>query len=680
MCVFGDHHNYHQTTTFGQDRHSMSQGSLKRLKKSAVFFFVAPTLLCVWLLLQIDIQRQTSPLFTPHFQTDPVTEIGFLVNTNGCRIADLDPFDVSVRKFVYDEKPIVCDPEHGVPLVDSNLTSLYIVEEALATYNFTAYDQFNCCYTPFWRLEANGTKFKVDVDTRWQFGDACIQFHGSVNVEHHEFVKVECFVRNMSIYKDFHAFTPLKEKVEERCNTSRPEGPSVSVLVVGVDAVSRLNLYRTMPKTIKFLKDVLNAVEMLGYNKVADNTFPNLVPVLAGLTEKELRNTCWPTVRTVFDNCPLIWKNYSKAGYRTAFAEDASWMGTFTYTKYGFHKQPTDYYTRIFNKLAEDEIGHEQRSNAKLCTGSRLSLDVLLAYASKFAITMLNRLSFGFFWGASISHDYLNLPKYADDNHVEFFTRLYDSGVFNNSVLVFMSDHGIRWGGIRATYQGHLEERLPFLFMSFPDWFRKKYPTAIGNLRKNARRLTTPFDLHETLKDLLELNNSIVQNVLRERSKELADSDPMPRGISLFLPISGKRTCSDAGIDNHWCTCHQSVSVPVNSSNVKNAVDFLVGHINALLTSYPQCAILSLNEIIGARMEKAVAHEGIKTTDVGIQDYTVTIETVPGRALFEATVRYNHNSLQHSIVGTVSRINMYGNQSACVPHYRLRLYCFCIGR
>lgn len=658
----------------------MSQGSLKRLKKFAILFFAAPTLLCIWLLLQIDIQEQTSPLFRPFLQTDPVTEIGFLVNTNGCRIADLDPFDVSVRRFVYSEKPIVCDKEHGVPLVESNLTSLYITEEALAAYNLT-YDQFSCCYTPFWRLEVNGSKFNVDVDTRSQFGHSCINFQESVNVEHHEFVKVQCFMRNVSIYKDFHAFTPLKQEVEERCNASSPgEQQSVSVLIVGVDAVSRLNLHRTMPKTIRYLKEVLNAVEMLGYNKVADNTFPNLVPVLAGLSEQQLRKTCWPTYRTVFDNCPLIWRNYSKAGYRTAFAEDASWMGTFAYTKYGFHKQPTDYYTRVFNKLAEDEIGHEQRSNAKLCTGPRISLDVLLAYAYKYAVAMVDRLSFGFFWGASISHDYLNLPRYADNKHVVFFRQLVEAGVFNNTVLVFMSDHGIRWGGIRATYQGYQEERLPFLFLSFPDWFRKKYPTAIGNLRKNVRRLTTPFDLHETLQDLLDLNRSVEQNVLRERSNELTDSDSMPRGISLFLPVPGKRTCRDAGIDNHWCTCHQSVNVPVNSTDVKVAVDFLVEHINSLLKMHPQCASLRLYEIIGARLEKAVADDSVKTTDAGIQDYTVTIETEPGRALFEATVRYNHNSRKHSIVGTVSRINLYGNQSACVPHYRLKLYCYCTGR
>lgn len=70
-----------------------------------------------------------------------------------------------------------------------------------------------------------------------------------------------------------------------------------------------------------------------------------------------------------------------------------------------------------------------------------------------------------------------------------------------------MSDHGIRWGDIRKTYQGQMEERLPFVIITLPKWLKETYPVAAANLKKNVRRLTTPFDLHETLKDLLDVNN-----------------------------------------------------------------------------------------------------------------------------------------------------------------------------
>lgn len=77
-----------------------------------------------------------------------------------------------------------------------------------------------------------------------------------------------------------------------------------------------------------------------------------------------------------------------------------------------------------------------------------------------------------------------------------------------------MSDHGIRWGDIRGTYQGQLEERLPFIVMALPKQFGQQYPEALRNLKTNVRRLTTPFDLHETFNDFLDSSRFIqIENV-----------------------------------------------------------------------------------------------------------------------------------------------------------------------
>lgn len=89
------------------------------------------------------------------------------------------------------------------------------------------------------------------------------------------------------------------------------------------------------------------------------------------------------------------------------------------------------------------------------------------------------------------------------------FSKLNGDGHLSNTVVVFMSDHGIRWGSIRSTYQGQLEERLPFVVMALPKQFRQQYPKAFQNLKTNVRRLTTPFDLHETLNDFLDVNKLI---------------------------------------------------------------------------------------------------------------------------------------------------------------------------
>lgn len=56
---------------------------------------------------------------------------------------------------------------------------------------------------------------------------------------------------------------------------------------------------------------------------------------------------------------------------------------------------------------------------------------------------------------------------------------------------------------VRNTLQGKLEERLPFFSFAFPDSFKSKHHTEYGRFKANLNRLSTPFDVHETLSDIL---------------------------------------------------------------------------------------------------------------------------------------------------------------------------------
>lgn len=119
-------------------------------------------------------------------------------------------------------------------------------------------------------------------------------------------------------YGDFFAFVPPKKEVEERCQRLDQDGGKnwINVAVIGLDALSRLNFQRQMPLSHSYLVDQMGAIEMYGFNKVGDNTFPNLVPTLMNLTENELKDVCWPEDYPFFDNCPFIWNQYRDKGYR----------------------------------------------------------------------------------------------------------------------------------------------------------------------------------------------------------------------------------------------------------------------------------------------------------------------------------------------------------------------------
>lgn len=571
----------------------------------------------------------------------------------------MDPFDKSVLEYVKPMKYRICNG--GLPaLVDANLTSLFIVNNSLSAYNVSEKSQLRCCYKIFWRVEPK----EDESDKKVKYSGECVVFNNSVEIAE-EYVMVKCYLNTSLIYTDMFAFVPLT-------NVSKVEDPlPLNVLVLGIDAVSRLNLHRQLPHTLKYLRK-LGLVELLGYNKVGDNTFPNLIPVLTGYSEDELTKVCWHKNTDKFDKCPFIWKQYSENGFKTAYAEDSAWMGIFNYAKRGFHEQPTNYYWSFFNRIAEDIIGNEHDSNVIRCVGARRVYATMLDYIKKFTTTMQNNKQpyFGFFWEVSLSHDYLNAPKMADEEFEAFFKYLNDSGALNHTALIFMSDHGIRWGGIRSTFQGRMEERLPFLTLLFPRWYQKTYHTAFINLQRNVRSLTTPYDLHETLKDLM--------NPFELTTENLNVRTNFSRGYSLFAKIPYNRTCEDAAIASHFCTCQLSFPINKNEAVVIEAAEFAVDYINSLLEWYAECSNLSLAAVHNAR---ALMHnETVVDKYKEYEDYMITLETQPGGGVFEVTVRKHLNAKNtdiFEITGTVSRINLYGKQSKCVTDFHMKLYCYC---
>lgn len=79
----------------------------------------------------------------------------------------------------------------------------------------------------------------------------------------------------------------------------------------------------------------------------------------------------------------------------------------------------------------------------------------------------------------------------------------------------------LRFAEIRNTLQGKQEERLPYFSFVFPLWFKKVYPEAYANFLHNTRYLTTPFDIHKTL-----------ENILNFETPKIGDRHQ--RAISLF--------------------------------------------------------------------------------------------------------------------------------------------------
>ncbi|KAF6214779.1 hypothetical protein GE061_009522 [Apolygus lucorum] len=592
---------------------------------------------------------------------------GFLVNTKGCRILDLITEDIRGQQVNKQDRK---DCEDAVPrLVRASSAHIYVDSEAAANYTD---DSFVCCYRPFRRAEflggventhkANQTH-PFDVDRILIYDYTCYEFNHSIEMTF-EFVKVTCTVEETGkeIFREFFAFplNPYKRGDREFMNLF--DSNNLNVLMIGFEATSRFDFSRRMPRTMEFLENH-DVISLQGYSTVGNDSYSNILPVLTGYSEGGLSEVCRPSNRSVFNNCTFLWDLFKKQGYVTALSEEHP-NGPFHLLERGFTKQPVDFYTRPFDLLVK-YVGVE-----KNCTTSKLLNNHIKSFLEK----MEHQLNFAFFWN-NRSNELPN-QQVLDDEFLDLLISVESLGLFNKTVLILMSDRGLKQNEFLWTLEGHLEERLPFVHFVFPSWFKKKYKVAMNNMKMNQERLTTPFDLHETLKDILDLSK-LADEVLIANTTQTNGT-----GASLFRQISTTRTCKDGGILDEFCACHTSDAVPRDSQTLREAAQSIVDHVNSLLSNHSQCPTLHLANIVDGKLQEVIrVDKNSKFQKMppryAFQDYVVTLETSPGGALFEATARHRRNS-DFSVIGEVNRLNNDWSESECISVKNLKYYCYCL--
>lgn len=268
------------------------------------------------------------------------------------------------------------------------------------------------------------------------------------------------------------------------------------------------------------------------------------------------------------DRFPFMWKAYRKQGYVTMFSEDEPTISVFNLRLNGFKHVPTDHYMRPFWQALWDTP--MRKDSPRYCTGNVPNHMYLLQYTKDFFDKYANVSKFAFVFGSELTHWNNNPGEYMDVDFVQMLEYFKKKHYLDNTILIVYADHGARYSIVRNTIQGKMEERLPMMSLTFPKWFHDKYPDLIKNLRHNSNKLTTPFDIHETLSHILDLHSH------NPRPKQ----KPSQRGISLLEPVPFNRTCASAHIEMHWCMCLKQVALDVTDKHVQKSVNALVDFIN----------------------------------------------------------------------------------------------------
>ncbi|XP_018494602.1 uncharacterized protein LOC100907079 [Galendromus occidentalis] len=581
----------------------------------------------------------------------------YAVYTDKCRIRLYDSNNKAVIKRFFKSVPTNC-PRNAKPFVfvpDLNVTGGYSCigfDVAVSRKHYGAEEKdWKCIYKEVIR----GKKYEV-LDKHYEYGR--VESFVPGDCPRMEFLWIECHLSNRTQNYTQPLMLPLVKSVVKQIRKNNLRKTPMNVLVVGMDSVSRLNAHRQFPRTLSFLQTKKNLVELFGYNKIGLNSAPNQIPLLTGVKYSG-DNLKARVTNHFFDNeTRYLWDDFDSRGFRTMYYEEQWSYGLFVYpSTNGFKKVPTTYWPRpMFQAIDGSKL---KKKGNDLCIGPHFPAKHYLDYTlNTLRILGSERPLFSYSWLSETAHDDLNGGKRVDGYFLDFFKKMDGEGILNHTAVFFISDHGFRFGSFRKTELGRYEDMLPYGFILLPDSYFAQYPEALTNLRANARRLVTVYDLHVSM---LELADSWDEDrVVRT-----------PNGFSLFSNIIPEnRNCFEAGIDFQFCSCFEAQPYDRNSSLASHVAAFLIGKINEIVSNNSATSKCHHWEL-GSIDSFDQLSEGNAWTNF----YKMSLKTEPA-AQFEAAVEL-HSEENLTLLSDIDRTDWFSSHAECVKSTEYERYCYC---
>uniref|UniRef100_A0AC35F9Q2 Uncharacterized protein n=1 Tax=Panagrolaimus sp. PS1159 TaxID=55785 RepID=A0AC35F9Q2_9BILA len=466
-----------------------------------------------------------------------------------------------------------------------------------------------------------------------------------------EFKKVDCYVKNVSKAHLFMDIIPQDEAIKNAEEIERPSFWSgLSVYWLSFDSISQMKFRRSFPKTMEYLEKNLEAITLNGYNGIGDE----ILPILTGKTEFELSLTQKNhSFENNVDDYPFIWKNFSNYGYITAYVS----------TNYkNFQNQPTNHFAQISYHQSKKVFKTDQ------CFDFNDSVDVWLKYSKEFLTKYPKETpKFGFFHHSFSINDSLNSLRNLDESVKQHFMDLYKGGYFDNTAVFFGSIQEHQISALSKIGQG--DDRLRMMSIILPEKFTgyEMGQTVYKNLKTNAYRLTTPFDIYSTFLDIINLPDDLIS------IQSLND-----RSLSLFRPIPETRTCQDANIGPEQCICFNWRNTTYSLS--KKLANGIIDAINEY-TNHDRklCAPLSLDKLIQYLIN--VPDENVIKNKDDSATYSLTFSTKPGNGKYQAIVQYDTKSNVLTVdMLAISHLNNNNNNNTlhCISENNLHLFSYCV--
>ncbi|XP_013396392.1 uncharacterized protein LOC106163381 [Lingula anatina] len=566
-------------------------------------------------------------------------------------VKKLDPFDPSILPYITYFPPLKCLRQASVAesKVDRDgYLTLIIKNYSRVTDNIHYYYQYIRHPTKPYKIEeAFVLSERID-----------LPLANRVKLQE-DFLYVSCMNETgYKVYENFHLHMVKRDVLVSKIySETSGKQPRLNVLIVINDGVSMSGAVRYLPKTTEYLRKEMNGAIFPGYHAVGENSLSNFFPLLTGLPHSEASI-----------EAPFIWNHFSEQGYKTFYLEDKL-HATFTYIDPELTRPPTDFYTHSFWVAMENSSLYWD--SQAFCLGNVPIHRIALQYLGYYIENYQRQSYFCLYFFNELSHDDEVPIQLADADYRDFLKEHKERGHFNNTIMLFMSDHGSRFGWLRSTPIGHLEASNPLLIMVLPPWLRQQYPHIAAAVNSNAERLVTPYDIHATLVDILHSDLPISEEDTNGKKRR----EGIAKGISLLRNLPSKRTCASAGIPEDTCTLctpQEPAFLDINSQKACFIANAVLAKINdVLFNATPECDVLSILNI---------TYISVTSDSKPCVIYNVIIKTVPGRGIFIASVRETRATAsvsQYSVISPVIRLSAYDSNCCCTEDKSLNKYCHC---
>ena len=320
-----------------------------------------------------------------------------------------------------------------------------------------------------------------------------------------------------------------RKKLENKINPY-----SNNILILFIDSVSRASSLRQLNKTLKFFEKFINYEG--GFNeRFPEEKFHSFqffkYHSFEGRTDANYPRLFYGNKREA-KNIVRINKYFKENGY---------------ITNYCGHLCQKDN-ARTFHDITQSELYDHQllicdpnapryHKPIRKCLYGKDDVGFLLDYSEQFWRKYNNNRKFSTIVIDSAHEETMEVLKYIDEIIYNYLYSLFSDGLFKDSSIFLLSDHGV---GIQSIYYAFefytIENDLPMLYIIFNDRKNITHDKQYFYLRENQQTFITAFDIYNTINHLLYGDKyKYIYN--------LTDENPTPKsplGISLFEKINQK--------------------------------------------------------------------------------------------------------------------------------------------